>query len=217
LTWLARLYIWATIRLYHEFAWAYDPVSWLVSLGSWSSWRTTALEHVLGQRVLEVGFGTGELLIEMADSGLQVVGLEPSPAMHRIATRKLSRRRMEIPRLRARVQATPFADGTFDSIVCTFPAGYILEPPTIREISRLLRVPDLATGYRGGRLIVVGMVVGMDCWLWRQSVQYLFGVQRQTVLARFERLAMAAGLKLTVVDQSGRGFQVPVIIAEHLF
>jgi SAM-dependent methyltransferase len=216
LTWLARLYIWATVRLYHEFAWAYDLVSWLVSLGRWSSWRSSALDHVVGHQVLEVGFGTGELLQEMADRGLQAVGLELSPAMHRITTRKLSRRRLAIPRLRARVQAAPFADGSFDSIICTFPAGYILEPMTVREISRLLRLPDLSDGHSGGRLIVVGMVVGMDCRLWRQSVQRLFGVERQAVLARFERLAMAAGLRLIVVDQGRRGTEVPVVIAEHL-
>jgi len=33
---VGRLYVWATERLYQELAWAYDGVSWLVSLGHWA-------------------------------------------------------------------------------------------------------------------------------------------------------------------------------------
>jgi len=83
--------VWATYRLYHEFAWAYDVVSWLVSLGHWAGWRRIALDHVIGRRVLEVGFGTGELLIEMACRDLHVYGLECSPAMQRVTARKMVR------------------------------------------------------------------------------------------------------------------------------
>jgi ubiquinone/menaquinone biosynthesis C-methylase UbiE len=68
MTWFARLYLWATHRLYDEFAWAYDLASWLVSLGRWSGWRRRALDHVVGQRVLEVGFGTGGLLLELREA-----------------------------------------------------------------------------------------------------------------------------------------------------
>ncbi|MCS6844103.1 MAG: hypothetical protein NZ528_07260, partial [Caldilineales bacterium] len=55
----ARLYLWATQRLYNEFAWAYDAVAWLVSGGRWDRWRRLALDYVVGQPILEVGFGTG--------------------------------------------------------------------------------------------------------------------------------------------------------------
>jgi ubiquinone/menaquinone biosynthesis C-methylase UbiE len=214
-TWLARLYVWATYRLYHEFAWAYDPVSWLVSLGQWSGWRRTALDYVIGRRVLEVGFGTGELLIEMAGHNLFPIGLESSPAMHRVAARKLSRRHVDVLRLRGVVQAMPFADGRFDSILCTFPAGYIVEPETMLEIARLLHAPDPITGDRGGRLVVVGMVVSMDNRLWRWTMQFLFGVRGEAVLDRFKRLAEAAGLEVSVVDHGGSSLHVPVVLAER--
>ncbi len=213
-TWFAKLYLWATHRLYDEFAWAYDLASWLVSLGRWSGWRRRALDHIVGQRVLEVGFGTGELLLELGKREFQVVGLDLSPAMHRVTARKLSRQGYEVPRVRASVLSMPFADGRFDSIVCTFPAGYILEQRTLQEVARLLCPPNPATGSLGGRFIVVGMVVSSDHWLWRQAMRFLFGAQQETVLDLFERMASAAGLRVRVLEQEDRGLRVPVVLAE---
>ncbi len=214
MTWLARLYLWATYRLYDEFAWAYDLVSWLVSLGQWSRWRRAALDHVVGQRVLEVGFGTGELLSEMAGCGLQVAGLELSPAMHRVTGRKLARRGLAVPRVRGQVQHMPFADGGFDSIVSTFPAGYIVEAATLHEVARLLRSPGPAGDDGGGRFIVVGMVVWLDHPLWRLAMRCLFGAGGEPVIDRFAGMAAAAGLQVRMVDEGGQGMHVPVIVAE---
>ena len=235
MTWFARLYLWATYRLYDEFAWAYDLVSWLVSLGHWSCWRRIALDYVLpegspvvpegtpvvvegattGQRVLEVAFGTGELLLEMERRGVHAVGLERSPAMHRITARKLARRGWQVPRVCGLSQAMPFVEGWFDTLVCTFPAGYILDPATLCEVARVLRPPDRATGRMGGRLVVVGMAVTMDNRLWRQAMRFLFGVQEEAVWERFERLAAAAGLQVQVIEPTGKGWRVPVILAER--
>lgn len=215
MTWLARLYIWATHRLYNEFAWAYDLASWLVSLGHWSAWRRSALDYVVGRRVLEVGFGTGELLIEMAHRDFQAVGLDLSPAMHRVTARKLSRRQIETPRLRGLVQAMPFVDGQFDSILCTFPAAYILDPETLREVARLLRPGSPVAGNGAGRLVVVGMVVGMDNRVWRRTMRFVFGASEESALDRFKRVAGAAGLQVTVIDAGGSGFHVPVVLAER--
>ena len=155
-SWWSRAYLWATHQLYSEFAWAYDLVSWAASLGWWSRWRREALEHIIGSRVLEIGFGTGELLVEMATRGLQVWGLEPSRAMHRVTSRKLGKRHLWVPRVRAGAQALPFADGSFDSIVATFPAEYILDPATFRESARILRAADPSTG-EAGRFIIGGL------------------------------------------------------------
>jgi ubiquinone/menaquinone biosynthesis C-methylase UbiE len=215
MTWFARLYLWATYRLYDELAWAYDLASWLVSLGRWSGWRRRALDYVVGQRVLEVGFGTGELLLELKARHLEVVGLDLSPAMHRVTARKLKRQGVEIPRVRASVQRMPFADGWFDSIVSTFPAGYILERATLQELARLLRPPNRITGSPGGRFIVVGMVVSSDHWLWRWAMRLLFGAQEEAMVDRFERMASAAGLRMQVLAQEGRGLRVPVVLASQ--
>jgi phosphatidylethanolamine/phosphatidyl-N-methylethanolamine N-methyltransferase len=214
-TWFARLYLWATYRLYDELAWAYDWVSWLVSLGHWSLWRQSALGHVEGQQVLETGFGTGELLIEMVGHGLDVVGLEMSPAMHRVTGRKLGRRGVIVPRVLGPVQRMPFADGCFDTIVSTFPSGYILEAAALEEIARLLRPPDPAGSPSGGRLVVVGLVTRWQQPSWRRVMDLLFGVGDVGVLERFERLATASGLQVQVIDPGGKGLRVPVVVAKR--
>lgn len=145
---LRAVYLWACERLYHELAPSYDLVSRLVSAGAWPRWRRLALTHLRGRCVLEIGFGTGELLAETAARGWDVTGLERSPAMQAVA---LARRGLAVPRVQAAAQAMPFAPASFDSILATFPAPYILEPATLHECRRVLRA--------GGRLVVAGLWV----------------------------------------------------------
>lgn len=145
---LRDLYLWACERLYHELAPSYDLVSRLVSAGAWPRWRRLALAHVHGSRLLEIGFGTGELLAEAVGRGWDVTGLELSPAMHAVAA---ARPGLAAARVQARAQAMPFACASFDSILATFPAPYILEPATLCECRRVLR--------SGGRLVVAGLWV----------------------------------------------------------
>lgn len=145
-------------RLYNEFAWAYDRVSWLVSSGEWLRWQEAALPRLRGPRTLEIGFGTGDLLSEMARQGYLCYGVELSPSMLRIAKRKLKRNGEKAPLCRARAQEMPFRDRTFDSLVSTFPSSFILDPRAQGEMVRVL-VP-------GGHLVVVdeGRLLGRDPW-----------------------------------------------------
>ena len=78
---IATAHFWLAERLYNELAWAYDPASWLISLGKWAAWRKEVLPFIAGRQVLEIGFGTGELIIELARRGFAVYGLERSQTM----------------------------------------------------------------------------------------------------------------------------------------
>ena len=215
MTWFSKLYLWATLRLYNELAWAYDPASWLVSLGRWSEWRLSALNQVTGTQILEIGFGTGELLSEMAVRGIDPVGLDASIAMHRVAARKLARRGLDVARALGRSQTIPFPDDSFDSVVSTFPADYILDPATLEEVARVLRRPDSSVGQAGGRFVVAGLVVTVNPSVWKRFLRLLFGAQDGQVLRRFTSLAQAAGLRVTVLEQGSGRVQVPVVIAER--
>jgi SAM-dependent methyltransferase len=134
--------------LYGPFAWAYDWVSGTFFLGQWRVWQHAAMWHLQGKRILELGIGTGNLQADLVRAGFEVYGIDFSPQMMRQASRKA--RKLGIGRFRvcrARAQALPFPDGSFDTIVSTFPSDYIGDPATLREIERVLRP--------GGRLVVV--------------------------------------------------------------
>ena len=88
---------WALLRLgfrllYHEMAWGYDLVSWIVSLGQWRDWQRVAMGYVCGPRVLDLAFGTGNLLLDWHATGMTPVGVDLSPQMARIAARKVRAR-----------------------------------------------------------------------------------------------------------------------------
>ena len=206
LNWIGRFYLWACHRLYNEFAWTYDWVSWLVSLGHWWGWRIAALDYLIGPRVLEVGFGTGDLLIEMSRQGWDVHGLELSPAMHRITARKMRRHGVWAPRVRGLIQALPFPDSTFHSIVSTYPAEFILQPLTWQEFGRVLAP--------GGRVIVTGASLHADNWFLQQIVHIVFGDLERSQPSWHGRVATAAGLKVTEIEHGDQPVRTQVIIAE---
>ena len=157
--------------LYHELAWAYDGVAWGVSLGQWQTWVRTALPHVEGEQVLELGHGPGHLLVALAEHGFHPVGLDPSPQMGRLAARRLARAGRQVPLVRGLAQALPFPDQSFDSVVATFPTPYIVAPETLNQVGRVLRP--------GGRLVVVtGARLHGRGWLVRW-IEWLYAVTGQ--------------------------------------
>lgn len=203
---LARLYLWATHRLYNEFAWAYDLVAWVVSGGRWDRWRRLALDYVTGKPVLEVGFGTGELLITAAQQGWDVTGLELSPAMHRVTAGKMRRRGLWAPRVQGAVQCLPFPDASFATVISTFPAEYIVDRAALHELHRILEP--------GGRLVIAGLVVLMESTWWSRLSRLVFGDIPESPLARYQRRAAEIGFDVTVDIREDLPFRVPVIIAE---
>lgn len=212
---LGRLYLWATHRLYNELAWAYDLAAWIVSAGRWDRWRRLALDFIGHGPVLEIGFGTGELLMAMAARNVPAVGIDLSPAMHRVTAAKLRQRGISVPCVRGPVQQLPFADGSFERVVSTFPAEFIGHPASLQEIYRVLRRPDPRTGRGGGRLIVVGTVVLVRCPLAERLGRLLFAGSPDRFLARFLQRAEEAGFAVTIVDRYDPPAQLPVIIAER--
>ncbi len=152
---IRTVYAWACQRLYHEFAWSYDSVSRLVSAGQWQAWRAVAAPLVQGEHVLELGFGTGVLMQQLTEQGYVVTGVDASTSMVRIAQRRLERHKLDAAITQATGQSLPFADQSFDTVVATFPAPYILEPATLSECARVLRQDHRS------RLIVVGLWVAL--------------------------------------------------------
>jgi SAM-dependent methyltransferase len=207
---LERIYLWLTERLYNEFSWAYDPVSWLVSLGQWDEIRKLALPWIIGPRILEIGFGTGELLIELTQRGYQVIGLDLSLAMQQQVNRKLSRIGLEVPRLCSRVQESPIQPGIFDSILSTFPAQFILDPLTWQECARLLRSSNNGVP---ARLVVVGLWIKPA----RKVIKKEFIRYENQQKEVFFNMARSVGMQLTIEDVRYKNWLLPVLIAEKSY
>lgn len=125
-------------RLYHELAWAYDMVSWAISLGHWQAWTRVVSPHLMGRRIVEIGCGTGHLLTYLAGRGQRVWGCDPSSAMLRQAQRSLRRAGVSASLCQARAQQLPFPPAALDTIVCTFPTDYIRDSESWAEFSRVL-------------------------------------------------------------------------------
>lgn len=128
--------------LYTQFAWAYDWVSHTFFHGEWRRWQRAALEPLAGRaggRVLEVGFGTGDLQADLRAAGYRPYGIDLSAQMLRVARRKATRSGAPLRAVRATAMALPFPAATFDAVVSTFPSEYIFDPRTLREIARVLR------------------------------------------------------------------------------
>jgi len=168
--------------LYNELACLYDPVSWLASLGLWRRWQRTALEFLPapGARVLELGIGPGHLLAELAARGYHVAGLDLSRAMVRRAGRRVRRLGLFTPGTpgtpgaavcRGRAGALPFASGSFDAALATFPTAYIADPACLDGLARVLRP--------GGRVVVVEEAVLDRRGLPSRLLEWLYRVTGQ--------------------------------------
>lgn len=167
-----RLWRWFFRHLYTTLAWAYDAVAWLSSFGRWSAWRRTGFRWIApGDRLLEVGCGTGQLLLESLARGDQPIAVDASPQMARITMRRLRRRGHPSIVARAQAQALPFAGGTFHAALSTFPTEYIFDPVALAEIHRTLAP--------GGELVVVISGRILPVFLWDRISRWVYDVAGQ--------------------------------------
>jgi len=124
--------------LYHSFAWTYDIVAAVVSLGQWRAWVMSIAPYLTGPRVLELGHGPGHLQAHLLAEGRQAYGLDESRQMGWLARKRLLRRGFTPGLTRGLAQALPYPTDTFQQVVATFPSEYISDPQTLLEIYRVL-------------------------------------------------------------------------------
>jgi ubiquinone/menaquinone biosynthesis C-methylase UbiE len=130
--------------LYHQLAWTYDWVAAIVSLGSWQKWVSSVTPYLAGPKVLEIGFGPGHLQEKLCLEGRSVFGLDESSQMADISKKRLLHKRIHPNLVRGEAYQLPFADRSFNQVALTFPAEFILQASTMREIHRVLNDGGLA-------------------------------------------------------------------------
>lgn len=132
-------------RVYTRFARVYDLA--VKSVPLWRRWLRAVLPHIRGPRVLEVSFGTGWLLTQYAGR-FETHGVELNREMLDIACRNLDRAGISAELQIADVEALPFPDEHFDTVVNTMSfTGYPDAAKAMAELRRVLKP--------SGRLVMV--------------------------------------------------------------
>lgn len=126
------------------------------------------------ERLLDVGCGTGTFLAEVKRrfSGVVAVGIDPDPAVLRIAKRRLARSGYPADLEVARAEALPFPDAAFDVAASTLVFHHLptqAKHAALQEVYRVLRP--------GGRFLLVDFGTRpahkVPWWLRFEHVEYL--------------------------------------------
>lgn len=151
-------------KIYARYARIYDAI--------FNRWVTPRQQHVIdalhirpGQRVLDVGVGTG-LSLPLYPRHAQVIGVDLSRAMLREAQKKVWQQRLDHVTL-FEMDAThlAFADDVFDVVIAAFVISVVPDP--MRFLAEVKRV-----GKAGGQLVLINhfqsenkLLARLETWL----------------------------------------------------
>lgn len=129
---------------YHWLLFLYDPFMRLAGAGTLVRQLVERAGLRAGQRVLDVGCGTGTLavLVKALHPDVAVTGLDPDPRALARARRKAARGRVEVQLDEGFADALPYAPASFDHVFSSFMLHHL---PTeekvaaLREARRVLR------------------------------------------------------------------------------
>jgi len=122
----------------------YDPLNRLLGVAALHDELIREARLEPGQRVLDVGCGTGSLALRIRNQvpRVEVIGLDPDPKALAIARRKAERARVEVRFEEGYGDALSFADASFDRVTSSLMLHH-LELATrrgmLREALRVLR------------------------------------------------------------------------------
>lgn len=180
-----------------------------------------------GDRVLDVGFGSGEQMRRLAAAGCRTLGIEYNPQHARRA------RAAGFAVCCAAAERLPFAADSMDGLVCKVVIPYTDEARAVAEIARVLKTGGTAgvsyhgLGYslrylftdRNWKRRVYGARVVVNTIVYRLTGRRLPGFWGDTVYQSASRLRhyyQQVGLELVEEHPSPTFFGAPVFIYHRL-
>ncbi|MBI3961633.1 MAG: methyltransferase domain-containing protein [Deinococcus sp.] len=209
------------VRLYYNHR---CQVSWL---DDWYSSRAKALALKLfdprpGQRLLEVGVGTGQCFVEILkrlQGQGELYGVDLSPEMVRLTNQRAAASGYSGYRvIEGAADKLPFVDQSFDGVFCTYVLDLLPQQEIVQalgEFQRILRP--------GGRVVLAGLTPGqcpftrLTAWLWTFiycRVPLAVGGCRPLSLAPYLRRRQFAHLQRHYLVQ--RGVPSEIMVASRL-
>lgn len=151
-----------------------------------------------GERVLDLGCGTGRHLRRLDRAGVRAVGADFSMGMLRVARRHLPAARLVGADLQ---RGLPFGGARFDAALCSLVGEHLTElHRTLADTARAVRP--------GGRLVFTVYhpdlaAAGKEANFTRDDVEYRLGAQRWTVEDYRDRIADAGFVDLETSEYDG--------------
>ncbi len=176
----------------------YDPLVWLLTMGQTRALRKLPLDLAAiqpGERVLDVGCGTGDLTLAAArrvGPGGTVTGIDAAPEMIAVAQGKARRAGGKVLFRVEPVEAMSFPDGSYDVVLSSLMMHHLpgdLPRRALIEIRRVLRP--------GGRVIIVDAAPNggiLPIWAPGGLAQRLHGRPPAPTVAEEAELRTMAGL-----------------------
>jgi demethylmenaquinone methyltransferase/2-methoxy-6-polyprenyl-1,4-benzoquinol methylase len=163
-------------QMFDRIAGVYDRMNSVMTAGMHHKWRQRAADLAQvkpGDRVLDVATGTGDLALELARRGAEVVGCDFSESMLELARRKAPEVRFEW----ADALALPYDDGEFAAATVGFGARNFSDLERgLTEMARVVRP--------GGRVVVLEITTPQ-----RPPLSTFFRLWFDRVVPRLGRLA----------------------------
>jgi len=120
----------------------YDPLQRMMGGDAVREDMIQAAALTPGQRVLDIGCGTGSLLVQLArQEGLELLGLDPDALALERARRKLDRVGAVVELDRGFSDALPYDSGSLDCVFSSFMFHHLKndeKQATLREVRRVL-------------------------------------------------------------------------------
>jgi len=131
--------------------------------------------------VADVGTGTGFVALGLAPKVAKVIGFDASPEMLAVARRNLAAF-SNVEFREAPGDHLPLPDGALDAAFANMYLHHAPDPAgAIRELARVLRIPDPVSGKPGGVLCLTDLDTHDHTWLRKQMADLWLGFERDDI------------------------------------